>query len=85
MLGVTGFLIGFFGPLRFQPWSNQGPMFGIFVTGPGGLVLGALVGGALKIARPEWPTRRRLWILNAANVAYGLLVLDVVADPSWWH
>ena len=45
-------------------------MLGIFVTGPGGLVLGALVGGALKIARPEWPTQRLLWILNAANVNF---------------
>lgn len=85
MLGVTGFIIGFYGPIRFQPWSNQGPMLGIFITGPGGLVLGALLGGVLKIARPDWPMRQRLWILNAANVAYGLLVLDVVADPSWWH
>jgi uncharacterized membrane protein YeaQ/YmgE (transglycosylase-associated protein family) len=85
MLGVTGFIIGFYGPIRFQPWSNQGPMLGIFVTGPGGLVLGALVGGALKATRPDWPMRQRLWILNAANVAYGLFVLDVVADPSWWH
>ncbi|HYT69390.1 MAG TPA: hypothetical protein VEL51_23430 [Vicinamibacterales bacterium] len=84
MLGVTGFLIGFFGPLRFHPGATVGPMLGIFFTGPGGVLLGALVGGALRILRPEWPTRWRLWTLNVANVGYGLFVLDLVADP-WWH
>lgn len=85
LLGVTGFVIGFFGPIRFQPWANQGPMLGIFVTGPGGVLLGALVGGAIAIARPDWPTRVRLGLLSAANLAYGLLVLDLVVDRSWWH
>lgn len=85
MLGFTGFVIGFFGPMKFQPWSNQGPMLGIFVTGPGGLLLGALVGGALRISRPEWPTRWSLWALSAANAAWGLFLLDLVVDSSWWH
>lgn len=85
MLGATGFLIGFFGPLRFQPWANQGPMLGIFVTGPVGVLLGGLIGAGLRIARPDWPTRWRLWALNAVTVAYGLLVLDIVIDRSWWR
>jgi len=45
-LGVSGFLIGFFGPLIFMPGANQGPLLGIFITGPGGIVLGA-IGGAI--------------------------------------
>ncbi|MEN2283393.1 hypothetical protein AAGF08_14705 [Algoriphagus sp. SE2] len=45
-LGIIGFLIGFIGPLIFMPDANQGPLLGIFVTGPGGLVLGA-VGGLI--------------------------------------
>jgi len=45
-LGVSGFLIGFFGPLIFMPGANQGPLLGIFITGPGGVVLGA-IGGAI--------------------------------------
>ena len=85
MLGVTGFVIGFFGPIRYQPWANQGPMLGIFVTGPGGVLLGAIIGGAVKFARPEWPTRWNLWTLNAATVAYGLFVLELVVDRSWWR
>ena len=85
MLGVTGFLIGFFGPMQFQPWANQGPMVGIFVTGPAGVLLGGLLGGALKITRPDWSMRRLLLAMNAATLVYGLIVLDLVADRRWWH
>ena len=46
MLGGLGFLGGFFGPLVFAPEANQGPLLGIFITGPLGVILGA-VGGAL--------------------------------------
>jgi hypothetical protein len=43
--GATGFASGFFGPLIFMD-SNQGPLLGIFVTGPIGVVLGAMGGAA---------------------------------------
>ena len=85
MLGATGFVIGFFGPMQFAPGANQGPMLGLFITGPGGLVLGAVAGGAVAIARPEWPTKWRLRMLNATNLAWGLFLLDFVADPWWRH
>jgi hypothetical protein len=39
--GAVGFVCGFFGPLIFTPDANQGPLLGIFITGP----LGAIVGG----------------------------------------
>lgn len=84
LMGVTGFLIGFFGPLKFQAWANQGPMVGIFLTGPGGTVLGGIIGIALGFMQPAWSFRRRMWTLNAANIAWGLFVLDLVADRSWW-
>lgn len=45
-LGLIGFCAGFFGPLIFSPESNQGPLLGIFITGPLGFVLGA-IGGAV--------------------------------------
>ena len=50
--GGIGFARGFFGPMIVTPDANQGPMLGIFITGPIGLVLGAL-GGAI------WHRRRR--------------------------
>ena len=47
ILGVIGFLGGFIGPMIFTPGANQGPMLGIFITGPLGGVIGA-VAGAVK-------------------------------------
>jgi hypothetical protein len=51
VVGGVAFLAGFFGPLVLQPSSNQGPLFGIFVSGPLGFVAGCL-GGALFSGRP---------------------------------
>ena len=85
MMGVTGFLIGFFGPMQFQQWANQGPMVGIFVTGPLGILAGGLIGGALKIRKSDWNARRLLWTLNVVTLVYGLIVLELVADRRWWH
>jgi hypothetical protein len=42
-LGGIGFAIGFFGPLVWAPDANQGPLLGIFFTGPLGFVLGTAV------------------------------------------
>jgi hypothetical protein len=44
MLGGICFAAGFFGPLILAPQSNQGPLLGIFITGPLGFVLGAIIG-----------------------------------------
>ncbi len=43
-VGLVGFALGFFGPMLLAPDANQGPMLGIFITGPlgffGGLAWG---------------------------------------------
>jgi hypothetical protein len=44
ILGGLGFVAGFFGPMIFAPDANQGPMLGLFITGPAGLVIGAIAG-----------------------------------------
>ena len=46
ILGAIGFAGGFFGPIIFVPDANQGPLLGIFITGPAGFV-GGLIFGAL--------------------------------------
>lgn len=53
VVGAIGFAIGFFGPILLTPQANQGPLLGLFITGPAGGVLGA-IGGALY-----WSFRRR--------------------------
>ena|SRR5215467_2340437 len=44
IVGAIGFCAGFFGPIVFAPEANQGPLLGIFITGPLGFILGG-VGG----------------------------------------
>jgi hypothetical protein len=44
VVGGLGFSAGFFGPMIFDPGANQGPLLGIFITGPLGGVIGAVVG-----------------------------------------
>jgi outer membrane lipoprotein SlyB len=51
VLGGLGFVAGFFGPMILAPEANQGPMLGIFITGPAGAVIGAIAGA--------WYAKRR--------------------------
>ena len=51
IVGGIGFVIGFFGPMIFTPRSNQGPLLGIFFTGPLGFAIGALLGAAAGLIR----------------------------------
>ena len=44
VVGAIGFIGGFFGPMIFAPGANQGPLLGIFITGPAGVLIGALGG-----------------------------------------
>ncbi|MBI5589123.1 MAG: hypothetical protein HY881_01435 [Deltaproteobacteria bacterium] len=44
VLGAIGFCAGFFGPIFFTPGANQGPLLGIFITGPLGFILGGIGG-----------------------------------------
>jgi hypothetical protein len=44
LLGALGFSAGFFGPLLFAPEANQGPLLGIFITGPLGFIVGGIAG-----------------------------------------
>lgn len=48
-VGAVCFAAGFFGPI-FLSTSNLGPLLGIFVTGPLGVLVGALI-GALSVAK----------------------------------
>lgn len=44
LLGTAGFIGGFFGPILWAPQANQGPLLGIFITGPLGFLTGGLLG-----------------------------------------
>jgi len=45
VIGGISFCAGFFGPMIFDPGANQGPLLGLFITGPVGFVVGLIAGG----------------------------------------
>jgi di/tricarboxylate transporter len=49
VLALVGFLVGFVGPTTLST-SPQGPLLGIFMTGPAGAAAGCVL-GAVKSAR----------------------------------
>ena len=69
IIGGAGFAAGFFGPLIFAPDANQGPLVGILMSGPGGLILGAVLCAIFKLlhvsAARQW---QGIWIASLALV-----------------
>jgi uncharacterized membrane protein len=55
VLGAIGFVAGFVGPIIFMPEANQGPLLGIFITGPGGAIVGFVIGIFVGV----WRKRQR--------------------------
>ena len=44
IVGAAGFVAGFVGAIIFTPDANQGPLLGIFITGPLGFLIGGIGG-----------------------------------------
>ncbi len=72
-LGAVGFACGFFGPIALVPEANQGPLLGIFITGPSGFLAGLVAGFAARMA--PITAARRWRLLLASCAAYGLGIL----------
>ncbi len=73
VLGVAGFLCGFIGPMLLAPEANQGPMLGIFITGPGGAMLGLILGFGVRIM--GWPAQRSKRALYACATLLSVVTL----------
>ncbi len=71
---ALGFLAGFLGPVVLNPEANQGPLLGIFITGPGGAVLGLVLGLAARLLR--LPAARQWQVLVGATVALVVWTLN---------
>jgi len=54
VVGTIGFVGGFFGPMIFAPEANQGPLLGLFITGPLGFLLGGAGGFVYGLVRRSW-------------------------------
>jgi len=57
VVGVISFLAGFVGPIILHPDSPQGPLLGIFFTGPLGALAGAVAGATIGLLVPVAPAR----------------------------
>jgi hypothetical protein len=82
-LGLVGFAAGFFGPMIFAPGANQGPLLGIFITGPVGFLMGLVLWSVSKIFNLTPKTQHKIF-----NTVGALLILSVVAvalkpEPDW--
>lgn len=51
LTGAIAFSAGFFGPMLLTPNANQGPLLGIFITGPLGFILGGIGGAVYWLVR----------------------------------
>ena len=78
---AVGFAAGFFGTIIFSPDANQGPLLGIFITGPGGAALGLALGLVVRILRllpgPQWT----VLTATCAVIFVGALLLSF-PEPS---
>jgi hypothetical protein len=72
-LGAVGFACGFFGPIVLAPDANQGPLLGLLVTGPGGVVLGFVAGLVARLLPIGAAARRRLLVAACAALAVAVL------------
>jgi hypothetical protein len=82
-LTVAGFIPGFFGPIVHHPASNQGPLLGIFFTGPLGAILGAFLGFVLPFLTSK--RNRLVAVLVIAALLYGVglwLCVAFTPDPG---
>jgi hypothetical protein len=79
-LGATGFFFGFVGPIILNPSANQGPMLGIFITGPAAFVIGAFLGSILAMlhVRPKFVSA--IFIISAFLVATSTLYMGLPED-----
>jgi hypothetical protein len=81
LLGVTGFCAGFFGPIIFVPEANQGPLVGIFISGPAGLALGFIFWLLFRFLPVSGRTQWRALVSLCVVATVGIL-LAVQPEPA---
>jgi hypothetical protein len=73
VLGGTGFAAGFLGPIALNPEANQGPLVGIFISGPLGALAGLALGTIFRFLPVTDRLRLRALVLVSTVLALGTL------------
>jgi hypothetical protein len=79
VLGAVGFVSGFAAPLLFHS-GDQGPLLGIFFTGPVGFVLGLAIGAIVTHARLGAATAKAVLAAGALSVGVASFLLSIPAE-----
>lgn len=74
VFGATGFILGFVGPLILTPNANQGPLLGIFITGPAGFFLGGILGFVIGIIRKYSQAKEHVRVLRLVPIVWNWLL-----------
>ncbi|WP_395001468.1 hypothetical protein [Sphingomonas sp.] len=84
MVGSVSFAIGFIGPVLVSD-SNLGPLLGIFITGPLGLLAGVLAGIILSARQQGQPTLKRelRWLAGAWAGALFFTWASTIVGIGW--
>lgn len=80
-MGGIGGAAGFFGPIALNPEANQGPLLGIFITGPGGALAGLVLGFLFRILPIADTFRVQMLSLCCATLGLGTLWF-ALPDPA---
>jgi hypothetical protein len=79
LFGLAGFAAGFFGPVLLNPEANQGPLLGLLLTGPGGVLLGVILGAIFN--QLPLPARSSSMFMVALAAAGVLVILYFSLPP----
>jgi len=83
VLGIVGFVCGFIGPMVFSSNADQGPMIGIFITGPGGALVGVVLGGVVDLLKVPQPiASRALYVV--ATIEAAVILYYCIPQPRFY-
>lgn len=82
IMGGAGFAAGFFGPMIFAPSANQGPLVGILISGPGGVVLGAVLFAVSRLSNSS-PKRQWQTLLGCSAILAAVTLYLIMPAPEF--
>jgi hypothetical protein len=81
-MGFAGFICGYFGPVVLTPDATVGPLLGIFITGPAGALIGALIGAGAALARLK-PAAFTMLAATCTSVVAGATLYAALPEDRW--